>query len=206
WRFYHYGPWTEQVWERISPVVVDVDAQERTFSSKYKEDHKRWSLQDAEQVDELISQLDRVLPVEVTSAVSRGVREHGSDTTSLLHAVYRTRPMLGTRPGAPLRFDLAVLPLASDAAPEELETSLTPKQQKKRKEALRTLREQVQQKLRQRSTPTLVAPPTPPSYDEEFFEGVRWLDSLAGEAPKFEEGQLHFSEQVWSAPGREEIE
>lgn len=203
WRFYHYGPWTEVVWKRIDPVVHALNANERTFSSTYKEDHQRWSIQDPEQVEELIAQLDKALPTAVTSAVVRGIREFGTDTTSLLHEVYRTKPMLGARPGSFLDFALAVPPPESKEPTAQLEIpTLTAKQEKKRKEALRALRARVQQQLQERQHQTLVEPPTPPRYDEEFQEGLQWLDSLAGGAPKQEEGQLRFSDELWTAPGR----
>jgi hypothetical protein len=205
WRFHHYGPWTEQVWKRLDPVVHELNANVRTFSSSYKDDHQRWGLQDPEQVEEVYSELDRSLPFEVTSAVSRGIRQFGTDTTSLLHMVYRTQPMLRTRPGELLRFDLAVAPDNPTEPPDEPSPVLTPKQQKKQKEALRELREKVQRRLKERQ-PTLVEPPTPPTYDTEFIEGVRWLDSLAGEPLRQEEGQLHFTNEVWEAPDRGELD
>ncbi|MFP2898696.1 hypothetical protein [Corallococcus sp. 4LFB] len=207
WRFYHYGPWAVEVWKRIEPVVAALDASERTFSSQYNDDVKRWSLQDSEQAEELAAELDRVLPVEVTSAITQGIRQFsadfGVDTTSLLHEVYRTQPMLGTRPGQLLRFDLAVL---SDLPQSVDETSapvqLSAKKQKKRKEAALELRAQVQQKLREQKKRRLVPPPTPPAYDEEFIQGAQWLDSLAGDPITDEKGELHFSDEVWTAPGR----
>lgn len=207
WRFHHYGPWAAEVWKRIEPVVAALNASERTFSSQYRDDVKRWSLQDVEQVEELAADLDRVLPLEVTSAITRGIRQSsvdfGIDTTSLLHEVYRTQPMLGTRPGEPLRFDLAVPPPSETDKPALVQ--LSAKQQKKRKEAIHELRERVQQKLREQKKRTLVPPPTPPSYDEEFIQGVQWMDSLAGEQIRQgEEGELHFSDEVWTAPGRGE--
>jgi len=211
WRFYHYGPWAAEVWKRIEPVAVSLHASERTLSSQYRDDIKRWSLQDQEQVEELAAELDRELPLEVTSAITRGIRQFGVDfgidTTSLLHEVYRTQPMLGTRPGTLLRFELAVPPLASQESAADIPApeQLSAKQQKKRKEAVHNLRERVQLKLREQKKRALVPPPTPPSYDEEFIQGMQWLDSLAGEQIKHgEEGELHFSDEVWTAPGRGE--
>lgn len=46
---------------------------------------------------------------------------------------------------------------------------------------LKALRERVQAKLREqreRRAQGLGKVPTPPRYDEEFLDGVRWLDSL----------------------------
>jgi len=209
WRFYHYGPWAVEVWRRIEHVAVALDASERTFPSQYKDDIKRWSLQDSEQAEELSAELDRVLPFEVTSAITRGIRQFsvdfGLDTTSLLHEVYRTQPMLGTRPGDLLRFDLAVPPsdLPQPADDTNAPVQMSTKQLKKRKEAALELRARVQQKLREQKERKLVPPPTPPIYDEEFIQGVQWLDSLAGEQIAHgEEGELHFSDDVWTAPGR----
>ena len=205
WRFYHYGPWTEEVWKRIAPVVQQMDATERTFASPYRDDHHRWSLQDAEQVERIINELDGKLPLEVSSAIVRGVRHLGNDTTLLLHEVYRTRPMLLARPNETLRFDVAAQEPPAEPAPGAPVVELTAKQQKKRKEALRELRERVQRKLKERRE-DLAPPPTPPSYDEGFYEGVQWLDSLGGELPRVAEGNLTFSDDVWAARAEEEPE
>ena len=44
------------------------------------------------------------------------------------------------------------------------------------------LREQIQAKLAEkRLKKEKTMPPTPPRYDDIFFEGVKWLDSLAVE-------------------------
>ena len=39
----------------------------------------------------------------------------------------------------------------------------------------------------------------PPRYDDIFFEGVKWLDSLAGEPIQEKEGEIYFSEDIWKS-------
>lgn len=58
--------------------------------------------------------------------------------------------------------------------PNDAATSAAPSETSAK---LKALRERVQAKLReQRERRAQV--PTPPRYDEEFLDGVRWLDSL----------------------------
>lgn len=42
----------------------------------------------------------------------------------------------------------------------------------------------------------------PPVYDELFFKGQEWLDSLAGEPITPIRGELIVSEEIWKSPTR----
>src|SRR6266498_1490035 len=53
WRFYKFGPWTEQVYERIPVVLANLGAEERRVeSSKSGGDFVRWRLPSSELMDE----------------------------------------------------------------------------------------------------------------------------------------------------------
>jgi hypothetical protein len=69
-------------------------------SSKAEEDLIRYSLVD----ESLFNQLEPELPFILAVALKGLIHEFGDDTTSLLHHVYRTPPMLGAAPGEPLSF------------------------------------------------------------------------------------------------------
>ena len=47
---------------------------------------------------------------------------------------------------------------------------------------------------------------TPPRYDDVYFEGLKWLDRLAGEPIEPEEGTLEISDSIWKSPFRTEDE
>ncbi len=103
WRFHHYGPWSPEVYSHIEHVVQEIGAQERRISSsKLEEDIIRFSLVD----EELFQQLERELPLVLTVGLKRLIHSFGDDTTSLLHHVYRTRPMLEAAPGEFLSFKI----------------------------------------------------------------------------------------------------
>jgi hypothetical protein len=212
WRFHHFGPWSTEVFQRIDAVVRMVGAVERRISSaKLEDDFSRWSLSD----DELFDQLENQLPHEITRALRKAVHEFGDDTTSLLHYVYRTPPMLAAAPGEPLGFDLpspeeeedsvetepmSIEPSVREAKPME---PLSKKTKERRKAAIKSLRERIEARLAEKRAERQKAVSfTPPRYDEVFEEGVRWLESLAGEPPEPQEGELTFSEDIWKSPAR----
>ena len=96
WKFHHFGPWSPEVFNRIDPVVKEVGAEVRSISSpKLEEDIRRFFWVD----EDLFEQLDRELPLILTLTIKRLIHLFGDDTTSLLHHVYRTKPMLEATPG-----------------------------------------------------------------------------------------------------------
>jgi hypothetical protein len=199
WRFYKFGPWAAEVHERIRPAVERLGAVERTFSSpKYEGEATRWRL--AEDMDEVVLDLEDKLPATLASAVRRAVRDHGADTTSLLHYVYLTPPMLHAAPNEDLSFALAVAaPGAATSETDEVK-ALTEKQKKKRREAMLKLRKE----LRDRPRMKLVAPQPPPVYDDVFEAGLRALDADGGDEIASEAGDVEFSDAIWKARGRHE--
>jgi hypothetical protein len=62
---------------------------------------------------------------------------------------------------------------------------------------MKTLKEQIQAKLAEKKLKKeQTLPPRPPRYDEVFFEGVSWLDSLAGEPGEPQKGEITFSNTI----------
>jgi hypothetical protein len=196
WTFYHFGPWSQPVFERIPHVVHEIAAVEHWFASKYDKDSVRWALPDDDHAEEILAKADRELPVEVASALKRAIRTIGNDTPALLHAVYLTPPMLRAAPRERLSFEN--LPPLPQKPSEEKPFTPTAKQLKKQKEALRALQEKIRS-IPRRSSRT--APVPPPPYDEVFEEGVRWLDEEAA-VPELK-GEVHFSDDFWKDPWRE---
>lgn len=200
WRFYHFGPWVYEVYERIEPVILETGAREERYSHpQYEDDFVRWTLID----EDLYLQLERELPFEVTSTIKRAIHRFGSDTSGLLHYVYNTEPMLKAAPEEILSFEVAnQLSNTKDDNEEEKET-LTVKAKKKRKAKIDALREKIKKGLAQkRRSIKLVPSPTPPRYDEVFYEGQKWLDKLAGQPIEEESGLLTISDDFWKSPAR----
>jgi hypothetical protein len=200
WQFYHYGPWSPEVNQRIEPALYAISATEKTFTSpKYESDFKRWSKVD----DELLEEIERLLPPDVVSAVKRHVHKFGKDTAELLHFVYVTPPMLRAAPREQLVFE----PKAPEEHPS-LEPSAPPlskKQQKRADARFQEAKARVAQKMAERRAAQAerkLAPP--PRYDEVFFEGVAWLDELAGEPIPPASGEISIDHEIWNSPSRTE--
>jgi hypothetical protein len=203
WRFYHFGPWTESVYERIQPVVQSIGAVERRFSVPGYDDGVRWSLSD----EHLLDALEREVPWEVSRCLKKAVHEYGSDTHALLHYVYATRPMRRAAPGELLDFSPDSVDIAADITTQVSSPAparVPSKAETKRKElAARELRCRVQRRLEERAR-ALRAPTPPPRYDAVFDDGQNWLDGLAGEPIQEESGELTFSDEIWKSRGRSE--
>jgi hypothetical protein len=170
-------------------------------SSKAEEDIIRYSLVD----ESLFNQLEPELPFILAVALKGLIHKFGDDTTSLLHHVYRTPPMLGAAPGEPLSFKSKTFeeedqPMVAGSVSDVVEFYQTTST-KKRKEDMKALKEQIQAKLAEKKSKKGQAIPSrSPLYDEVFFEGVRWLDSLAGDQVQLEEGEITFSNTIWKFP------
>lgn len=200
WRFHHFGPWSKEVFQRIEPATKRLAAHELTFSSpRVADDSRMWWVRD----EQTFEDTQRKLPLHVSLAVSRVVREFGHDTAGLLHFVYRTPPMLHAAPGEVLDFATALVPAAPSLETQAPSTPLTDKQKKKRAERLREGRERLKVKLAEPLRTRLIEASPPPRYEDDVFrEGLAWLDSLAGEPLEPMSAELAVDDSVWKSPGR----
>jgi hypothetical protein len=192
WKFYHFGPWSAEIFRRVEPATVSIGAAERVFASRYQEDARRWSLRDPGKLE----YLEEKIPWEVTRVLRRAVHEFGSDTKSLLHHVYQTEPMLKAAPGDPLSF--------RPARPEgEPGPPVAPPAASLSKTAVKKLKARIADRLREKREERAAGLEPPPRYDEVFLDGQQWLDSLTEIEPiEGSRGQLHFSEEIWTSPAR----
>lgn len=205
WKFHHFGPWASDVFLQIKPTVESIGAKEKKISSpKYEDDSIRWSLDD----EELYEKLYDLLPLEISATVKNAVHAFGNDTAELLHYVYKTPPMLHAAPGEILHF-IRGEEGGSFSENDDLEPSdpqkvkLTVKAKRQRKATIEKLKETVKDRLEDKISFRRRRPKfTPPRYDEVYFEGQKWLDSLAGESINPEDGVLEVSEGVWKSPFR----
>lgn len=195
WRFYHYGPWSEQVWQRVEPAAYAIDATSQIFSSpKYENDAIRYKASKDTQADDFESKLPFLLTVHLRNMVKR----YRSYTSDLLHYVYATKPMLNAAPGEQLDFSVAV-PEAPASAPAA-ESGLTDSQRRR----LATVRKQLKTLRSQPRLAHRVPPETPPKYDEGFFEVARLLEDQEGHV-EASRGALTFLPEVWKSLARKEV-
>jgi hypothetical protein len=200
WRFYHFGPWAEEVYQRIEPALMAIGAEKRIIPNPRDErDVSRWTKSDDELFDTLGNQLDLI----VMGCIQRDVRRFGSDTAALLDFVYRTKPMVTATPGEFLNFNI----LNSETISEEqiqagiAVKELTVRQKKKRKSALLDLKKRINARLDEKQN-RRIACAAPPRYDEIFFNGIKWLNSSSEEPLDSGEYTAIISDKMWKSKAR----
>jgi hypothetical protein len=199
WQFYKFGPWAEEVYQRVQPALLAVGANAKYFKSDYegKEDWVRWTLRD----DSLLAQKERGLPASITLRLRTEIKTFGQDTPALLDYVYRTEPMLNAAPNEYLDF-FSLVPQATRAEPRTTARlrmeSLSPGDRKALQERIASARALFRGLKGER----LINPVKHPRYDEVYASGIAWLESLAGEPLQEGEHIAEFSEQVWKSPSR----
>ncbi len=200
WRFHHFGPWAVEVFHRIEPAVSAVQATERVFSSRYREDSKRWSLRGGGRLEEL----EKEIPWPAARVIRRAVHEYGSDTKNLLHHVYNTAPMLKAAPGEPLSFRSPQSEPVGAGSSLPLPPALADGPSRLSKTAAKKLRARVAERLREkREARAKTAPMPAPRYDEVFFAGREWLESLTELEPiDGAEGELQLADEIWKSDAR----
>lgn len=197
WTFYKFGPWAQEVFDRIEPACLHIGAEKRTFSFGHDGEGVRWKISESNIIDRLENDLSAVVSI----AVKRAVREFGADTSSLLNFVYLSKPMLNAAPGEQLDFSTTVP--TRQTIQEQPKEPTTAKAQKRRTAELKEARSRIQQKLAQKKTTACVKHwNRQPRYDDVFFAGQKWLDSLAGhEVPELK-GEVSFSPDIWKSKAR----
>jgi hypothetical protein len=203
WRFYHFGPWSEDVYYRINPVLEAIGANIKPISSpKVQDDFYRYSYSDDEHYNEVLNSL----PFEITGPLKKAIHSYGKDTSELLHYVYRTRPMICAAPGEYLCFT----PKEQVEEMEE-EKGQDEKFSVKRKNLKKAAIEKLKKEMAARLKKTLAQKKgkkefTPPRYDEIYNEGIKWIEDLAGDPIKKEEGILEVSPDFWRSKFRTDDE
>jgi len=204
WRFYHFGPWAEDVYLRINPVLEAIGAEVKQISSpKLKDDFFRYSHSDDEQYNDVFNSL----PFEITGSLKKAIHKYGKDTSELLHHVYRTRPMICASPGERLSFAPHKQNEESKIEEPHQEENLSVKRKKLRKAAIETLKKEMivrlEKTLSQKKEKSQF---TPPRYDDIYNEGMKWVESLAGDPIDNEDGILEVSPDFWKSNFRADDE
>lgn len=200
WKFHHFGPWSTAVFNQIDSALVPLGAKKKSFQSKFSDDDCiRWSIDSDETTYERVK---KGLPVDVWGSVAKNVEKYRDDTTSLLHFVYATRPMLHAAPGESLDFHLMVEPKIEKG--EEyvpFMERLSARKRKKLKQGMDEMRERFRQRMAEKK-PEPYAAGNAGRIDAVFEEGVAWLDSLAGDPFPEKGATVHFSDEVWKSKAR----
>ncbi|NQU63921.1 MAG: hypothetical protein HQ517_06520, partial [SAR324 cluster bacterium] len=177
----------------------DIGVYRREFVTDYDTDSVRYSLSD----NQKLTELKKELPIFVTSAVKKAVKEFGSDTPGLLNNVYLTRPMLLAAPKEKLDFTPEEVEPLEERTPAVTPAKLSTKEKKIKEKKFNDIKARLRAKLeenRQKKKRRYVV--VEPRYDDIYFEGVKWLNSLAGPPIEDIEGELDISDEIWKMRGR----
>ncbi|MDO8704138.1 MAG: hypothetical protein Q7J84_04255 [Sulfuricaulis sp.] len=200
WQFDKFGPWSQELRERIEPAFLVIGAEKKISPSKYedKDDGMRWSARN----ERLLQEREWKLPADITLYLKRYVDRFGQDVPSLLDHVYSTKPMLSAAPNEHLDFSLAVEAASSaESEPRPLiMDQLSEKKKKKLKEKMHALQEK--HKSRKPKALRLVPLVKNPRYDAIYAAGIAWLDDLAGQPLTPGEKSAEFSNEVWQSSTR----
>lgn len=197
WIFYHFGPWSAETWAEIPKTLERLGAQEERFpSSRYEKDAVRYSMDKNER---RLEELEAKMPFWVTRSIKNAIQKYGSDTSGLLHYVYKTPPMIKAAFKDELNFDSVAKETEVKTTPE-----VAPSKQWKAKHA--DLQKKVQEMLAQKkSQPSKLVPQvSPPRYDEVFERGLRTLERTEEMKPL--DGELVFGDDIWHSPFRTDDE
>ena len=196
WQFYKFGPWAQEVYSRIEPACLFINADKKVFNYNDDQEGIRWKAS-----SDICDSLENDLSITVTSAVKRAVHNFGSDTSSLLNYVYLSRPMLSAAPGELLDFNISTLPPPLDKEAEKELISV--KNQRRRTAELNEARIRIQQKLAEKKAAACRNHYIrKPRYDEVYLAGQEWLDSLAGPPITATNGEVTFSPDIWKSKSR----
>lgn len=194
WIFHHYGPWNVNLYQLIEPALLGIDATKREYeSTRFEGDIVRWRYPRDGSTDYEIN-------IIVSGVIQRFVMKYGSDTRGLLDYVYKTEPMLRAAPEDVLDLSIVAIP-ETIFEDKDSNHELTARQQKKKKEAWDDLKKRFQEKLRNKPSKKKVKP-SPPIYDDVYFEGLEYLDSLAGKEIQDSSGTLIISDEMWYSEAR----
>lgn len=200
WQFYHYGPWSLDLFNRIEPALQQIKANKKVIQTdKFDGDMIRWSLTS----DRLYEQLEKKFDLSVNASVQKYVKMFGADTESLLHFVYSTSPMVNAAPKDFLDFKNAIPQKNVNNVEAVQRNEPTAKQKKNRKKDVEALRAKLQahvaKKLSEKQSRMNYAQPR---YDEVYEKGIEYLDSLAGPSIKEDNYTVTVSDEYWKSKSR----
>ncbi len=198
WQFHSFGPWSVAAHGLIAVAMSMAGIQESRIPSGYSDgDFLRWTM--APEIA-MSREIGAGLPLEVRGTIETYVHKYGADTSSLLHYVYATHPMLRAAPGERLEFSSA--PTKEPEATEPflpLMDRLSRKQKKDFALRMSELRTAFDARRTEAGRRSMVVRER---LDSDFAETAAWVNSLAGPAFPAGEVRVEFDDSVWRSEAR----
>lgn len=200
WQFYNFGPWSNLALGSIIEATKNPQITTLRISMGYgTDDFFRY---EAHPNPKELSQIANRIPGEVKFALDKYVPEFAADTSSLLHFVYDTYPMLRAKPNETLNFNNPP-PLPHFAQPFDPCVGLSDVQVKERNQRLRKFRKQLAVDLKallskekedeKKSDEMLLKP----KYDEIYYDGMAKACEPETGYIEIESGVVVFTEENW---------
>jgi hypothetical protein len=197
WKFHHFGPWANQVYNRIEPALAAIGAERIDIAGEYGE-FVRWRSSGETGKDDIKVDLDFVATLSLEGAV----RDYGSSTEDLLHHVYTTLPMLNAAPEDILDFS-TVIKAPATREKKHVWTELSAGQLKRREKKRQAQKEELQKRFQNYKTAHGKKKDIPaPRYDKVYLEGVCHLDALAGPEVIEQSFTCAVSSEIWKSKSR----
>lgn len=197
WQFHNFGPWSATAHALIAAAMSAASIQERRTPSGYTDgDFLRWSMDPAVATSR---EVGADLPLEVRGTLESFVHTYGSDTSSLLHYVYATPPMLRAAPGELLEFSS---PPAKGPEPAETFVPLMDRLSRKQKKDFAARMSELRAAFDGRSTGVRRNLVVRERLDSDFAATAAWVNSLAGPAFPAGEARVEFDDSVWRSETR----
>jgi hypothetical protein len=194
WIFHNFGPWSVAANALISASLCVSGIREILRPSDYgKDDWVRWKMVACEE-----HETDSGLPVEVRGTLEKHVRQFGADTSSLLHYVYTTYPMLRAAPGETLDF---TPPATEPPVKNERFVPFMERLPRQKKAELSAKMSNLRNRFQARHSNARRAV-VRERHDADFAETAAWVNSLAGPAFPTGESKVDFDDSIWKSETR----
>lgn len=205
WVFHHFGPWSNDVHQRIDTALYSIGADKKIIPSNYNNsDFYRWRIPQEGNVGDL----GKKIPISIYAELDNSIRKFGNDTPSLLHYVYQTPPMLSAAPGEKLDLFVGLDEETKRSfdvknSQAEIQEQISNNEKRRRKLRVKELKAQINQKISERiKQKDRARKECKLEYDKEFVRGVEWLDSLAGQPIEEAEGIVEIDPSMWKSEAR----
>jgi len=194
WRFLNFGPWSSEAATTIDEVIShEPGIQSHVFKpSGAQQERECYSYTDSP----TLASVETELPSSITIKLRWHINRNKNHLDTLLQDVYNTQPMLCGKPGNSLDFHVVAQENPSTCQPSPVAIDSPGKKISKLK--MDAARKKVAALLEQRKSRKKAIP----VYDQDFLDGMKWLDSVHEEGVSPGEIQLQIPDEFWDSSFR----
>jgi hypothetical protein len=185
WKFYHYGPWEEDLSNDIVKSLIRIGAKEySTKNDNYEFESYSRNVQDEE-----FEEIESKIPAPI-HRLEREIKSLSNNTDEILHRVYQTEPMLNTKPNEIINFQK--INQDGKNTNEEIKFNKTKKE-------LASIKERAKEIMNKKMAQTKKA--SRGIYDQLYFDAMHAIDSSTG-IDSDVKINLHIDDSIWKSEWR----